>query len=372
METIMTTNLNLEQTKLTKKQNKPATAPQKSAVAPATMNLPAGYTMRAAIMADLEETVITFNAASVAQIGKPSFEVDDIRAEWLLPDFDLDKSTRVVVAPDGRIAGYIEVWDSEAVPARIWVWGRVHPELEGQGIGSQLMTWAAARARQAIPRVPDDIRVAIQVGTLSGYRPAEQLFQDYDMEIVRHFWTMVIELDNEAAPAGPVWPEGISVRSMIVGQEERPTIQAVRDSFQDHWGYIEQPFEQEFERWQHFMSHDAEFDPSLWFLALAGDEIAGVALCRLRSHEDPAMGWVKTLGVKRPWRRNGLGLALLQHAFAELQARGQKRVGLGVDASSLTGATRLYEKAGMRVLRQFDVYEKELRPGRDISTQTVE
>jgi mycothiol synthase len=43
-----------------------------------------------------------------------------------------------------------------------------------------------------------------------------------------------------------------------------------------------------------------------------------------------------------------------------------------VDASSLTGATRLYEKAGMRVLRQFDNYEKELRPGRDVSTQAVE
>jgi len=43
-------------------------------------------------------------------------------------------------------------------------------------------------------------------------------------------------------------------------------------------------------------------------------------------------------------------------------------VGLGVDAQSLTGATRLYEKAGIRVERQYDVYEKELRPGKDLSS----
>jgi hypothetical protein len=34
---------------------------------------------------------------------------------------------------------------------------------------------------------------------------------------------------------------------------------------------------------------------------------------------------------------------------------------LGVDAQSVTGATRLYEKAGMRVTRRYDTYEKILR-----------
>jgi len=47
-------------------------------------------------------------------------------------------------------------------------------------------------------------------------------------------------------------------------------------------------------------------------------------------------------------------------------------VGLGVDAGSLTGATRLYERAGMRPIRQFDTYELELRPGRDISLQKLD
>jgi mycothiol synthase len=42
-------------------------------------------------------------------------------------------------------------------------------------------------------------------------------------------------------------------------------------------------------------------------------------------------------------------------------------VELGVDSQNLTGATRLYEKAGMQIKRQYDQYEIELRPGRELS-----
>ena len=61
------------------------------------------------------------------------------------------------------------------------------------------------------------------------------------------------------------------------------------------------------------------------------------------------------------WRKRGLGLALLLQAFNEFYQRGDRTVGLGVDAQSLTGATRLYEKAGMHVTRRYDTYEKVIR-----------
>jgi mycothiol synthase len=40
--------------------------------------------------------------------------------------------------------------------------------------------------------------------------------------------------------------------------------------------------------------------------------------------------------------------------------RGVRSVGLGVDAQNPTGATRLYERAGMHVVFEAIVYEKEL------------
>ena len=75
--------------------------------------------------------------------------------------------------------------------------------------------------------------------------------------------------------------------------------------------------------------------------------------------------------MRRQWRKRGVGYSLLKHAFAAFHADGRKRAGLGVDSQNLTGALRLYERAGMRVQRQFDQYEKELRPGIELSTQTL-
>ena len=64
--------------------------------------------------------------------------------------------------------------------------------------------------------------------------------------------------------------------------------------------------------------------------------------------------------MRRPWRRRGLGLALLLRSFGQFYERGQRRVALSVDSDNPSGATRLYERAGMRVEREEVLYEKEL------------
>jgi ribosomal protein S18 acetylase RimI-like enzyme len=115
-----------------------------------------------------------------------------------------------------------------------------------------------------------------------------------------------------------------------------------------------------------------DYDPSLWFVAMAGDRIAGFSLCYPSTDEDPELAWLQTLGVLRPWRKQGLGLALLHHTFGEFYRRGINKVGLGVDATSLTGATRLYERAGMHIHRQYNTYARVLRDGVELGTQTLE
>jgi len=133
---------------------------------------------------------------------------------------------------------------------------------------------------------------------------------------------------------------------------------------------VEEPFEEGLKRFKHFWENESS-DPTLLFIAMDGDQVAGINLCRPQSFEDSEMGWVDTLGVPRPWRKRGIGLALLRHSFNEFYRRGKRKVGLGVDAQSLTGALRLYESAGMYVHQTFDQYEKELRAGVEISTQSL-
>jgi ribosomal protein S18 acetylase RimI-like enzyme len=68
--------------------------------------------------------------------------------------------------------------------------------------------------------------------------------------------------------------------------------------------------------------------------------------------------------VRRSGRGRGIGLALLLTAFGEFRRRGIPRASLSVDAESETGATRLYERAGMHVAYAWEFWEKELRAAR--------
>jgi mycothiol synthase len=325
--------------------------------------------MRPAKMDDVEAVTALLNACSIEQIGQAQVEAHEIRNRWQSPYLNLETDTRVVVAPNGEFAGFGGVWDVQP-RVRIYGGGHVHPEYKGRGIGTALCQWTEERARQAIPKAPEGARVALLQGTLSTDTAAQELLCKQGYQLVRHAFRMVIEMD--APPPEPVVPEGITIRRFIRGQEEHTLILAVREVFKDQWGYVEHPFEEEYEEWMHWIDNNPDYDPSLWFVAVEGEEIAGMSLCHPKVVEDPEMGWVNVLGVRRPWRRRGLALALLHHSFGQFYRRGKRKVGLDVDAQSLTGATSLYEKAGMHVQRQHAIYEKELRPGEDLSTQSVE
>lgn len=333
--------------------------------------LPPGYQFRPATMQDLEPTVRMLNEWSRNVLGGDSFEAIFIASLWSTPGFDLERDTRLVLTPQGEIVGYYEVWDIDDPHVHVNLWGRVHPAHTGCGIGSYLLEWAEERGRIAIPRAPEAARVIMVGHCLSMEQSAVDLFLGAGFDLVRYSLRMVILLDS--LPPEPAWPEGISVRTLVRGQDEAATLQAVRDSFKDHWGYVDHPFEAELARWEHFMETDDIFDPSLWNLAIAGGQVVGMALNYPYVDDDHDMGWVSTLGVVREWRRRGLGLALLQHSFHQFYQRGKRKVGLGVDAESLTGATRLYLKAGMQPdpARQWSIFEKEIRPGIELGTQSV-
>lgn len=327
-----------------------------------------GLTVRPGQMDDLPSAVDMFNRCSQDTIGRDEFTLERYNHEWSNPRLELDSSTRVVLSPSGDVVGCIEVWDLTEVPVHPWVWARVDPAWQGKGIGTALMRWAIDRSKQTFERVPDDARVSIYCGSINGHKPTERLFNDLGLSPIRYSWTMLIELDQK--PSQPEWPAGIELQPYQHPAQLRDVYQVIRDAFQDHWGYIEIPFEEGLEQWQHFaLAEEMYFDPDLWFLAMDDDKIAGISLCAARTDDDPERGWVNTLGVRRKYRRRGIALALLKHSFGVFYQMGKPRAGLGVDGQNLTGATRLYEKAGMHIELQQDTYELELRPGRELGNR---
>lgn len=333
--------------------------------------LPKGFTTRPGSLDDIPIAVDLFNIYSEHFLGVQSFSDAEIRSEWTTPKFKPETDIQTVFNPEGELVGYVEVWTIHNPPVHPWVWLRVHPEYLELGIDSYLLDWAERRASQALALCPEDVRVAFWSGTVSTIEPAKRVFEKHGMKILRHSFRMLIEMDE--VPPEPLWPDGLHVRTPEDPEAELDTIYRVdNEAFRDHFGHVEQPFEEglaEFSHW--FLNDENHSDPSLWFMAMDGDEVAGLALCLKHDHEDENCGHIESLAVRRPWRKRGLGLALLRHAFGEYYQRGFKRVSLGVDAQNLSGALRLYKKAGMHVQRQFDLYEKELRPGKEISVELL-
>ena len=333
------------------------------------VELPEGFTVHGANPADLEPALVLFNRWSRSVVGRDELvDLEALRNDLKAPGFDMEQDTRVVFTPNGQLAGYIEAWTTAKPPVHPWIWMRVDPDYEDTQIGAWLMQWAEQRALQALPNVSDELRFAPRAGTYREAKKMKKALEDLGYQHIRSFYTMLIEMETPVPE--PEFPAGITLRTYQPGLDAEDVYQAQIDTFRDHFGFVEVPFEDGLKRFKHFWEVESA-DPSLMFLAMAGDEIAGINLCLPHSFEDLEIGWVSTLGVRRSWRKHGLGLALLRHSFHEFYLRGKHKVGLGVDAQSLTGALRLYEKAGMHVHQTFDQYEKELRPGIEISVQSL-
>lgn len=327
-----------------------------------TAQLPEGYHARALTPEYEAGAVEAINAAYRWMNGGILTYLEEMQVEWHGGDTPAETNTQIVIAPDGSVAGYIDEWDLNALRVRKYSLGYVHPDHIGRGIGTYLLQWSIERGLQDVSLAPDGSRVVLHQNTNTNNLAACQLFEQNGFRLVRYSYRMRIDLDT---PVRPVVPEGIAIRPFHPG-EERAVFRVAYDSFKDHWGAADEPFEEFARRWAYHLENDPTYDPALWLVAAAGEDLVGVSLCYPYIEEDPGMGWVGTLGVLRDWRKRGLGMALLQSSFAAFQERGLPRAGLGVDADSMTGAVHLYENAGMRVWRKNCTYEYELRAGEDL------
>jgi ribosomal protein S18 acetylase RimI-like enzyme len=261
---------------------------------------------------------------------------------WLTgPTLNPETDIRVAIVA-GAFRGYVDI-DPDPEPI-YWADLRVPPS-ESDEIRLALLGWVEGRAKERTAEL-------LRFHAPSVDESLRRLLVDRDYRLIRHFYRMRIELDTE--PPAPSWPEGMTVRT-ATRDDVRLAYDVHQETFEDHWEHARMPFGV----WEHHLLRDGVFDPTLWFLVEHDDDVAAVAFCR--EHEaEKGMGWISVLGVRSRWRQQGLGRALLLHSFQEFRRRGFHAAALGVDADSLTGANRLYESVGMRVVRRSDVYEKPL------------
>ena len=281
---------------------------------------------------DFDAILELMNAHQLAAFGEADMTEDELRT-WLITPYVVAERDIRLLEHDGRLVGYVDVDPNKDDPPLWWCDLKLAPDVDAESVVTELVGWLEERAHAGTLRLwtsATDDRVIRTLEQL-GFAP------------VRHSYRMEIDFDGDEHE--PAWPDGISVRTLADGEERR-----VYDAFSEVWQDTSDPPDETFEEWAHWFTRAETFEPSLWFLALAGEELAGFSVCR-KDLNDSTAGHVELLGVRRSWRKQGLGHALLLHSFQALRRCGWTRGTLGVDASSPTGATRLYERAGMRVYR---------------------
>ncbi len=297
---------------------------------------------------DIDETLALLQASDRAVYGGSDWTESELREEW--HDLDLEQNAWLAVI-DGRLAGVMSVYD--VLGGRVLADGYVHPELTGRGVGNTLLVVAEARALELTDGVEAE-EVRIEVGHLVGDARAPMLFSGRGYRHARTFYRMAIDLPSDLPE--PTWPDGIELRPLDVARDGAVLQATVDEAFVDEWGYERR----DFRAWSQRVFGVERFDPELFLLAWDGDELAAVSLNYPKRMGD--WGWIGTLAVRPAWRRRGIGAALLQEGFRRFAELGETVVALGVDSENPSGATRLYERAGMRVLWRADVWRKVLRP----------
>ncbi|MGA9160019.1 MAG: GNAT family N-acetyltransferase [Actinomycetota bacterium] len=300
-----------------------------------TIELPAGLRSRAANPADAQAIYELMAACELEADGVAEVDIHDLTGAFVRHGFDPGLDSILVFEGDEPV-GWAELYRGRGE-------GDVRPSHRGRGIGAALVSWIEARARElgeaSIGQTKTDADTSARALFLAkGYEPR---------------WTSwVIRIQLDAPPSPPDVPPGISIRPYRAS-DVVDVHRVIDASFSEWEGRDPEPFEV----WASQVPVHPGFRPDLSPLAFDGDELVGVVI----AYDFPELGegWIQQLATRATHRRRGIAQAMLRTSFGWFHEAGRRVMGVSTD--SRTGALGLYEKVGMRVVRQYTKYAKRLR-----------
>jgi mycothiol synthase len=257
---------------------------------------------------------------------------------------------------DGEVIAYNRMfWRAEPSGTHIYnIIGFLQPEWRRKGIGRAMLKFAEDRSRQIADEHPQDALRFYEAWTSEGELGWHALLKDEGYQAVRYGYSMVRPLNTkvEIAPM----PTGFEIRP-AKPEHIRAIWDADQKAFEDHWGYSPAS-EEDFQAFQ----EEKIFNPDLWKIAWAGDEVAGMVLNYVDKDENQAYerrrGYTEGISVGKPWRRRGLARALLTRSLQMFKDMGMEEASLGVDTENPNHALDLYTSVGFKPVKVHTTYRK--------------
>jgi mycothiol synthase len=278
----------------------------------------------------------------IEEIGEPDISLSDVLDMWNSIQIETDAWMAVTATNEIIGYGFVEVTGANRMDTCVFV----HPHYKNQGIGSLLLKKVEERANVLAKGKAGEQKLMNQIPFTN--MAARNLVEANGYQFSRLYERMKIELEGQ--PDQPLLPEGITLRTFQPDHDEETLFSIYDETFRDAWGYTKK----DFSTWISQKKGDG-YDPSLWFIVWKDSTPVGFLMSRMQ--EDGL--FIDLLGVKREYRKHGIGKALLLHTFALAYHRHQKTVLLYVDTDSLTNANLLYQQVGMTPHSQTAVYMKE-------------
>lgn len=283
---------------------------------------------------------------------------DVARAYRHLTDLDPDRDM-LFAEVAGQVVGYSRAWWSQEDEGTRLYRHFVHllPEWRPNGLRRAMLRHNERRLRQVATGHPEGGPRFFEAWATNTETHWTSLLESEGYQGVRFGFDMV-RPDLENIPDLPL-PDGLEVRP--VQEEQIPIIWvAAKEAFRDDWGFSEEEWDRELIEWR----ESPNFQPHLWQVAWAGDQVAGMVQNFVNEAENEEYGrqrgYTEGISVGRPWRRQGVAKALITRSFRLLKELGLEEAALGVDADNPNGALQLYKSMGFRTVRRSSVYRKPL------------
>ncbi|WP_020573757.1 GNAT family N-acetyltransferase [Actinopolymorpha alba] len=276
------------------------------------------------------------------------------------PDCSPDQRATCLVAEvtDGsgkQIVGYTWLdWWTEVDSTRVYLLlGWVAPAWLRRGIGGALLTRQEEQASALARRQPGSGPIMLGTNAAEDDPETAALLHRHGYRLA--FTVVTMTCDPAAATRltpPPTLPTSIDLRT--VAETDHPRIhQAIEECFTpSRTGYVPRSFA-EYQRDVRERQHDTD----LWRVAWAGDEVAGVVISEIRPDGTGHTPWV---AVREPWRRRGLGRALVYGSLCGLADRRVPSAELSTVAENPHRSVRFYEGLGYQVIEREPRYRKPL------------
>ncbi len=289
------------------------------------------------------------NASSAADGNSERITVEGLANTIAHPVHWHPQRDAVLVEVDGTLVGYANTeWCEEADGDCLHnINLHLIAEWRGRGLERAVQCLLEQRAKAIASAGSTDARHWYASRVSETWCARAEMLLALDYAPTHYYYEMQRSLNEDLPEA--LMPTGIELRPPLP-EHYRAIWEADAECFRDQRDYVA-PSEESYRAWV----TTPDLDPSLWLVAWDGDQVAGGAV-------NVAYGgvWGETddLFVRRPWRNQGLGRALLVGSLHLFKARGLTTAGLGVDAENLSGAVRLYESVGFRPHRRVVSYRR--------------